>query len=172
MTLHTQKIFDGYGVVMTKKIALTGLKNCFTIDGKFSFNCSNCRKKWYLNAPKNKRKLNIRCKCGHAYVVKLNRRKDRRSPVRDCTAHRLLSERSSSPVKIVNSSFGGYCVEVKAHVAKNLLVGDCVTLEYFMLNSLFVDDFLVCSIRGNRVGLQYADKKSLSPSQRMIIRKT
>ncbi len=153
---------------MKNEIAVADLKNCLTVDGKFNFHCSYCRKQWQLTAPKNKRKLQIRCMCGHECFVKLNRRQYLRKPVSDRKAHMVIFNKSTSLVTLVDSSYGGYCVEVKPHIAKRLNVCDFVTLQDYHDGLQCVDGFLVCSVRGNRVGLQHADKKFLSPNQRMI----
>lgn len=144
--------------------------HCTSVDGKFDFKCLNCRKHWQLPTPKNKRRFRVKCKCSSIHVINLNRRRHNRTTVNNEKAYLKIEDKNVVPAKLINSSFGGYCIEVQPRISKKISVGDSVVLQYYLNRTKCTDDFLVRSVSTKHVGLQFADQQFLTPGQRMIIR--
>jgi len=95
--------------------------------------CPNCKKFKRISVDKYKNEkhyLNIHCKCGHLFQVKLDFRKGTRKKCNIEGTYRYLSSRKSSAkmCRVVNLSYRGICI--KTFNEHNFYVGDQFLINF------------------------------------------
>lgn len=101
-----------------------------------------------------------------------NRRKHAasRTKMGNCRAF-ILQGKQRILIKLADRALGGIgiVVSTKTLLQLNVKVGQKMRVQFPLCGTNHADLFIVCSISKNRIGLQYADGKYLSPQQRSIV---
>ena len=138
-------------------------------DGIIKHKCAACGYIADIDAPAHKQILRVKCRCGLVITYTIERRTSRRQAYQFGRAQCALSTQSKHTIQLTDISFGG--MGFNASCAEDrFIVGKTISITYELSRGVQCKhDFLVCSVKGEHVGVQYADGKDYSPQQRIII---
>lgn len=106
-------------------------------------------------------------------MKKENRRKyaaSRSKPKNGFSRAMILRGQKQYCVQVLDYDFGGIGISVsdKVHGQLVLVVGQLIVIQFFLGGVQHNDVFTIQSINGSRIGLMYADKRYMTPQQRLI----
>ncbi len=138
-------------------------------DGIIKHKCVACGYVADIEVPAHRRTLTGKCICGLKITYTIERRTSRRQSYQFGKAQCALSTQSKCTIQPKDISFGGMGFKA-SYVKDRFMVGKKISITYELSRGVQCKhDFLVRSIDGEYVGVQYADGKDYSPQQRMII---
>ncbi len=82
----------------------------------------------------------------------------------------ILQGKKQHDVQLLDYDSGGIGINISDNLNKRLqlVLAKVVKIQFFLGGVRHEDTFIVRSIRGERVGLMYANEKYMSPQQRLI----
>ena len=107
-----------------------------------------------------KRSIYYTCECGEKYLIHINERTSPRSACKDEATLSWLGGKVG--VIVIDRSHGGMRCKMNGRLSKTVKIGDVVQVGD--------DRLFIKTISQEYVGLQYIDRKNLSPQQRGIVR--
>jgi|GEM_PF-3363891 hypothetical protein len=140
----------------------------FLKNGKIKNSCPYCGVPLVENY-KGCREVEIRC-CGEIYCVLVNRRANAisRTPFLRNKESFILVGKKTYPAIIIDWSKGGVGAYVPEHILHWISPGLKIFLQYFILGEKIEDEFIVCSVSDNRIGMRYSDGLLLHPKDRVL----
>lgn len=136
--------------------------------GVFTFCCTKCAVNCDVSITRDVRSFSLRCVCKEMYTVKVSSRLSQRQIVNGngvISYHKKLLE-----CKIVDISHGGLGI-ILYEKPSDFVLGKTIAIKYIIGRHTYRDEFIVVSIVGDRVGVQYADGKNYTPVQRSLMQK-
>jgi hypothetical protein len=140
-------------------------------DNMALFICSNCERTIVMDVAKHKdidRAVVIehKCECGHYSRVLLERRKFSRGEVNISGKYALTGEDNKKTMTVKDLSRAGLKFEI--HEETDIKIGDRLTAEFYLNNTLVKKDVFVRKIFGRNIGAEFCSRDPENPADRAI----